>query len=120
MARTSFYIDSAKAIQKITVSENILTTSSLIISNIHYILSKRGQSKESEKFCLLLLKKFEILAFNGSHLTNGFISKFNDKEVAFNYFMAKEHNCDLIITRNIKDFKHSQIPVMTPAQYNRQ
>ncbi len=47
MERTSFYIDSAKAIQKITEFENILMTSSLIISNIHYILSKRGQSKES-------------------------------------------------------------------------
>ena len=42
---------------------------------------------------------------------------FNDFEDGLQYFTAIENNQDLIITRNLKDFKASKLPVMTARQF---
>lgn len=36
---------------------------------------------------------------------------------AVQYTVALTNHCDIIITRNLKDYKHSQLPVMTAEQY---
>ena len=42
---------------------------------------------------------------------------FNDFEDGLQYFTAIENNQDIIITRNLKDFKASKLPVMTAKQF---
>lgn len=42
---------------------------------------------------------------------------FKDFEDAMQYFSAIASNCDLIITRNEKDFKTALIPVMNAESY---
>jgi len=42
---------------------------------------------------------------------------FKDFEDALQYFSATESECELIITRNGKDFKKSLLPVMTPNEF---
>jgi hypothetical protein len=42
---------------------------------------------------------------------------FSDFEDGLQYFSAIENGQDLIITRNLKDFKHSKLPVMTAKQF---
>jgi hypothetical protein len=42
---------------------------------------------------------------------------FKDFEDGLQYFSAIENDQDIIITRNLKDFKNSRIPVMTAEQY---
>ena len=49
------------------------------------------------------------LALNDEH--------FSDFENALQYFTALENRQDLIITRNLKDFKPSKLPVMTAQQF---
>ena len=44
-------------------------------------------------------------------------SSFGDFEDALQYFSAKTVNADIIITRNLKDFAASNIPVMTAEDY---
>lgn len=44
-------------------------------------------------------------------------SDFKDFEDAIQYFSALATNCDLIITRNEKDFKNALIPVMNAESY---
>jgi len=54
-------------------------------------------------------KKDVVLALN---------SKFRDLEDALQHYSAISHaKIDVILTRNIKDYKHSEIPVMTPETY---
>jgi len=40
-------------------------------------------------------------------------SSFRDFEDSLQYFSAIDSDCEIIITRNGKDFKKSMIPVMT-------
>ena len=44
-------------------------------------------------------------------------SDFNDFEDAIQYYSAIENGIDLIVTRNLKDFKSSKIPVLTAKGY---
>ncbi len=44
-------------------------------------------------------------------------SDFGDLEDAVQYFASKSENIDVILTRNKKDFKFSEIKVSTPAEF---
>ncbi|MBY0433985.1 MAG: twitching motility protein PilT [Cyclobacteriaceae bacterium] len=52
------------------------------------------------------------------HFENNVSSSFRDFEDGLQYFSAvKVVGIEAIITRNIRDFKSSSIPVLTPAQF---
>jgi predicted nucleic acid-binding protein len=42
---------------------------------------------------------------------------FKDFEDGIQYYTALESQCELILTRNMKDFKKSSIPVFSPKEY---
>ncbi|MCH7515046.1 MAG: twitching motility protein PilT [Bacteroidetes bacterium] len=44
-------------------------------------------------------------------------SDFNDFEDAIQYYTAIENKFEIIITRNLREFKLSKIPVMTANDY---
>lgn len=44
-------------------------------------------------------------------------SYFNDFEDAIQYYTAIENKFEIIITRNLREFKLSKIPVMTANDY---
>ena len=44
-------------------------------------------------------------------------SNFKDFEDALQYFSAIATDCDLIITRNEKDFKNALIPILNSESY---
>lgn len=44
-------------------------------------------------------------------------SAFNDIEDAMQYSVAKNGGCDVIVTRNVKDFVHSDIPVFSTDDF---
>jgi predicted nucleic acid-binding protein len=44
-------------------------------------------------------------------------SEFNDFEDALQYFTAIDFDCEKIITRNLKHYRKSAIPVLTAEQF---
>lgn len=67
------------------------------------------------------IRKFKVIA-ETSDLTDkivdkGLASKFWDFEDSLHYYCALTMDCKIIITRNGKDFKESDIPVLTPDEY---
>jgi len=44
-------------------------------------------------------------------------SNFSDFEDALHHFNAIDSKCEIIITRNPKDFKNSLLPIMTPNEF---
>ena len=59
----------------------------------------------------------QVHSLNKKHIVAAFQSKFSDKEDAINHFIAKEHRCDFILTRNTKHFKHGVIESITPSKF---
>ena len=45
------------------------------------------------------------------------ISNFNDFEDAVQHYSALHHKCDILITRNKKNFKNLEIPVVTSTEF---
>jgi len=94
-----------------------LSTSVLVISNTHYILSKSIGVAASKKKIRELINIIKVLSVESDVINIALDSDFSDFEDAIQYLIAKRYNCDGIITRNTKDFKHSHIPVLKPEQF---
>jgi predicted nucleic acid-binding protein len=92
--------------------------SSLTFSNSYYILRKyAAHNKVVDK-----LKKIaaitRIIEVNGKCVNLALQSSFRDFEDALQYFSAMQlDNIDVIITRNVKDYKESELPIMTSETY---
>ena len=94
-----------------------MTVSALSYSTVFYLLSKY----EADDIVKEKLRKFKVLS-ETSDLTNkiidkGLSSRFTDFEDALQYHCALKVDCNILITRNSKDFKESDIPIMTPDEY---
>lgn len=94
-----------------------LSTSALVIANVHYFLSKSKGSATSKKKIQELIKIVKVLSVESDVIDFALDSGFSDFEDAIQYLIAKRYNCDGIITRNTKDFKNSDILVFKPEQF---
>ena len=94
----------------------MIMTSSVAFVNVHYFLDKFDKAN---KFHLLKsLKSFASIIEIGEVIIDlALKSGLNDFEDAVQYYAAISANIDVIITRNIKDYKQSIIPVYTAEQF---
>ncbi len=115
--RESFY-ESAAKIATLADKEKIdIYVSALTYSTVYFILVRF----EDNEIVKEKIGKFKVIA-KTSDLTDkvidkGLLSDFPDFEDSLQYYSALESNCDIIITRNSKDFKKSDLPVLTPEEY---
>jgi len=89
----------------------------LSFTTVEYVLNKF----ESSESVLNKLRRFKIICevceVNEVTIEKGLNSSFKDFEDAVQYFAAIQSNCEIIITRNGKDFKSSTMPTMTAEEY---
>jgi predicted nucleic acid-binding protein len=115
--REPFYDSVAKIATLADKGKINLIVSALSYSTVFYLLSKFEEYQVVKN----KLIKFKVIA-DTSDLTDkiidkGLTSKFTDFEDALQYHCAVKKDCNILITRNEKDFKYSEIPVMTPDEY---
>ena len=92
--------------------------SGLSYSVIFYIISKElGKLKTIDTLKKLRLI-LDITPVDSKVIDLALSSDFKDFEDAIQHYSALEVKSDIIITNNIKDFKTSLIPVMTPKQFS--
>jgi predicted nucleic acid-binding protein len=89
--------------------------SAISFNNTYYILRK----VTSHKKALSLISEIEdyvgIQETNRTIIRKAIKSDFNDFENAIQYFSAIQlGNIDIITTRDLKDFKKSELPVLSP------
>ena len=115
--RIPFYNSIAKVATLADQKKITLVVSPLSFITIEYVLSKF----ESSELVLKKLRKFKIICeicqVNEEIIEKGLNSGFKDFEDAVQYFTAAQFDCAIIITRNGKDFKNSDIPIMTAEEY---
>ena len=115
--RESFYEPAAKIMTLVDHKKIKVFTSPTSISNTYYLLSKY----ENTKSALEKIRKFKVLCsismMDDEVVEKAINSDFKDFEDAMQYFSALASHCDLIVTRNEKDFKNAMIPVMNGESY---
>ena len=116
--RNPFFEEAASLFSLADKKQIELSVSSLTISNTSYILLRQTNSKETKSVLRKLRLIVEILPIDdkvvGLALND---DTFTDFEDGLQHFTAIENNQDIIITRNLKDFKNSKMPVMTARQF---
>ena len=115
--RKPFYENAAKIVSLADKNKIKLFVSAVSFSTSSYVLSKHYAAENVKD----KLRKFKIISkicdLTESTIEKGLNSKFNDFEDSLQYFCALENDCNVLITRNIKDFKESLIPILTPDDF---
>jgi len=94
-----------------------LFTSSHSLATTHYILKKYMNEKDLREVLYNLLDFLTVISVDTDILKKGLRSTHKDFEDSIQIFCASSiDNIDSIITRNVKDFKGSEIKVLTPDE----
>lgn len=96
-----------------------ICTSALIIANILCITDKALGKNEAKENVQKLLKLVTVFPVNADCITLAMSSNFTDLDEGMQHFIAMQNQCDLIITRNLKHYKNSLLPVMSADEYLR-
>lgn len=115
--RENFIIEAQELFTLSDKNELKLYVSSLTFANTYYILSQKMKLIDARK----ILRKFkvlvEVLPMDDKIIDLSLESDFKDFEDAIQYHTAIENEINIIVTRNLKDFKTSKIPVLTAKDY---
>lgn len=116
--REPFYNEAASLFSLADKKDIELSVSSLTIANTNYTLLRQKTANETKAVLRKLRLIIKILPLDdkivGLALNDDF---FTDFEGGLQYFTAIENGQDIIITRNLKDFKNSKLPVITARQF---
>ena len=115
--REPFYKYSAYLFSEADDDEIEIYFSSLSFSNLNYILSKQFTPDQTRKKLLKFKTLVTVLAVTDKVVELALSSDFKDFEDGLQYFTAIENNIKTLLTRNLKDYKTAEIPVMTAEQF---
>jgi len=94
------------------------SASSLSFSNIYYVLRKYATHQRILNTLTRLSELLHIQKVDESIIKHALKSRFKDFEDAIQYHVAlSDPDIGVIITRNIKDYKAAELPVMTPETF---
>lgn len=92
--------------------------SALTIVNAIYISKKYGLSQTEAKHKIATICKYlSVLDLKGNDAQECLKTNWHDYEDCIQYTSADHFSCDIIITRNPKDFAKSKIKVLTPDAF---
>ena len=95
-------------------------TTPVIICNTYYLLRKTAKHNIVIEKIKQLLTIVDVLQIDKEVVLDSLNSDFKDFEDALqNYSAVKNGKISIVLTRNIKDYKKSEIAVMTPETYLR-
>jgi predicted nucleic acid-binding protein len=96
-----------------------INTSALVIANIHYVLAKNIGKELAKESIRVLINSVNVLPFEVDTIELAINSEFADFEDAIQHYVAQKNDCDAIISRNLKHYKKSHLPVLTAEQFLR-
>lgn len=118
LTREPFYEDAKKIVHACvegTVKGCIAAHS---ISNMFFILRKDYNAKERREILVNLCSIFDVEGIDKAKLLSGLQNEvFSDFEDCLQMECAKAYNAKYIVTRNIDDYKTSEIKAILPRDY---
>lgn len=117
IAREPFAMDAARIFSLSEKKQISICTTGLVFANAYYILRKLGSHQKVMEKLSQLAKLIDIIALSKTSVLQALDSRFGDFEDALQHYAALSENVKTIVTRNVKDFKNSELAVLTPDQY---
>lgn len=117
LKREPFYNEAAQLFTLGEEKKVKLYVSSLSFANLDCLLKQKNSSREARQILLRFKLLVEILNVDDKIITLALSSDFTDFEDAIQYFSAVENRIQILLTRNIQDFKKADISVMTAKDF---
>jgi predicted nucleic acid-binding protein len=115
--RDPFYFAAARLFTLADEGKLQIFISALSLPNVHYLLSKKKSEGEAKQ----ILRKFKVLVhvtpLDEKIIDLALNSEFSDFEDAIQYFSALQNEVEVLLTRNLKDYKKAQISVLTAQNF---
>ena len=115
--REPFMDDIADIIEASILSKTKLCISPISITNINYIIAKLENQRKADIQTKKILKIVDIENVGQKVIDKAANSNFKDFEDSVQNYCAEESGHEIIITRNTKDYKESNLSIMTPREY---
>jgi predicted nucleic acid-binding protein len=116
--REPFYQSAAQLFSLADKRKLELSISSLTFANTNYVLSRLKSTQDAREILRRFRVLIKVLQLNDKLIDLALNDKnFKDFEDGLQYYTAIENEQDIIITRDLRDFKESKIPVMTADEY---
>ena len=116
LAKRMPFAEDALSVFSLSPLHNQLCISSLSFTTIYYVLRKNYVREQLFDMLGTLYSLVEVLPTEESAIFLSIRSDFHDFEDAVQYYTALAGNADVIVTRNLKDYTKSTIPVLTPSE----
>ncbi len=115
--RQEFVEDSGTVWKLCEISKISGYLSALSIPNLVYIMRKELDSQRIRDILEQITLIFSIADLKAEDLKKAANLEFDDYEDALQSGCAARIKADYIVTRNVKDFTDSEIPVVTPGEF---
>lgn len=116
--RKPFSDDAARVLALCESKEISGYVTSVIISNVYYLLRQTARHEKVIEKLQQLISLTDVLTSGKEVIQQALNSSFRDFEEALqNYSAEMSGQVDVILTRNVKDYKNSALGVMTPESY---
>jgi len=115
--RDLFYLPAAQLFTLADEGKIQIFISALSLANLYYLISKQRSEEEAKE----TLRKFKVLVhvapLNDKIIDLALNSKFSDFEDAIQYYSALQNGIEVLLTRNLKDYRKAQITVLTAQDF---
>jgi len=115
--RKPFNDDVAEIIEQSIEGKMKICVSSITITDTNYIIGRSEGIKSANKKTKEILELVEVENVGETTVHKSASSKFNDFEDGVQNYCAVEAKHKIIVTRNVKDYKASELSIMTPKEF---
>lgn len=115
--RTPFYSHAAELFTLADKGKILIYVSSLTFSKLNYLLSRQYSQRDARRILNQFKILVKVLSVDEKIIDLSLNSEFKDFEDAIQYFTAIGNNINILITRNLKDYKIANITVMTAEDF---
>jgi predicted nucleic acid-binding protein len=117
LAREPFAKDAARIISLSERRKIQACTTVLVFANAYYILRKLAPHKKVVEKLLQLSRLIEIIDLTKPAVILALHSDFSDFEDGLQCYAAIAGKVKIVITSNVRDYKHSELAVLSPDMY---
>ena len=116
--RNPFYNDASEIVKRCVDGIYKGCVAAHSISNMFYILRKTYSIEERREILLSICEIFDVIGIDKIKLIMGLENEdFSDFEDCLQMECAKDYGAKYIITRNIDDYKKSEIKAILPSDF---
>lgn len=115
--REPHYRASATVIGRVTDARVAACLPAHAFTTLHYLVSRHQTAAIANRVVDWLLRYFEVAGTTDRELKRARTLDWHDFEDAVVAAAAESSSCTNIVTRNVRDFRDSLVPAVTPEEY---